>query len=57
LEKEVKAAGGAMKISPKKKFALPRRTWQINPVTRVKESSKQYTRPRAKNDWRMQNEQ
>jgi hypothetical protein len=34
--------------SKKKKVALPRRTWQINPVTRVKESSKKYSRPRVK---------
>jgi hypothetical protein len=32
----------------KKKVALPRRKWQINPATRVKESAKQYSRPRAK---------
>jgi len=31
---------------PKKKIALPRRQWQINPVTRVKDSG--YSRPRAK---------
>jgi hypothetical protein len=37
-----------MKPLPKKKVALPRRTWQINPVTRVKESSKKYSRPRVK---------
>ena len=32
----------------KKKLALPRRPWKINPVTRVKESAKTYSRPRAK---------
>jgi hypothetical protein len=32
----------------KKKLALPRRQWKINPVTRVKESGKRYCRPRAK---------
>jgi hypothetical protein len=32
----------------KKKVALPRRKWQINPATRVKESAKKYSRPRAK---------
>jgi hypothetical protein len=32
----------------KKKVALPRRTWQINPVTRVKDSKKKYSRPRVK---------
>jgi hypothetical protein len=34
----------------KKKLSLPRRTWQINPVTRVKESSKKYSRPRVKRE-------
>jgi hypothetical protein len=34
----------------KKKVALPRRTWQINPVTRVKDSKKKYLRPRVKTD-------
>jgi hypothetical protein len=34
----------------KKKVALPRRTWQINPVTRVKDSKKKYSRPRVKTD-------
>jgi hypothetical protein len=37
-----------MKKPPKKKVALPRRTWQINPVTRVKESPKKYSRPHVK---------
>jgi len=32
----------------KKKLALPRRQWKIIPVTRVKESAKTYSRPRAK---------
>lgn len=32
----------------KKKLALPRRQWKINPVTRVKASGKKYIRPRAK---------
>jgi hypothetical protein len=36
-----------MKVK-KKKVALPRRTWQINPVTRVKDSKKKYSRPRVK---------
>jgi hypothetical protein len=31
----------------KKKIALPRRQWQINPVTRVKASAKTYSRARA----------
>jgi hypothetical protein len=38
----------------KKKMAFPRRTWQINPATRVKESPKKYSRPRAKQDLREQ---
>lgn len=33
---------------PKKELALPRRTWRINPTTRVKESVKVYSRPRLK---------
>jgi hypothetical protein len=57
LEEAVNTVGGAMKTSRKKKFALPRRTWQMNPVTRVKESSKPHSRPRAKNDWRKLDEQ
>ena len=36
--------------SKKKKVAFPRRTWQINPVTRVKDSAKKYSRPRVKQD-------
>ena len=32
----------------KKKLALPRRQWKINPVTRVKQSGKSYPRPRVK---------
>jgi hypothetical protein len=37
-----------MKKPQKKKVAFPRRSWQINPVTRVKESAKKYSRLRAK---------
>ena len=37
-----------MKKPAKKKVALPRRKWQINPATRVKESDKKYSRQRAK---------
>jgi hypothetical protein len=33
---------------PKKKIALPRRQWQINPSTRVKGSAKIYTRAKSK---------
>ncbi|MDR3458159.1 MAG: hypothetical protein P4N60_11975 [Verrucomicrobiae bacterium] len=32
----------------KKQLALPRRNWTINPVTRVKDSSKKYSRPQVK---------
>jgi hypothetical protein len=39
-----------MKKPSKKKVALPRRTWHINPVTRVKDSRKKYSRPRIKSD-------
>jgi hypothetical protein len=37
---------------PRRKIALPRRTWQINPVTRVKESARRYSRARAKRELR-----
>lgn len=36
----------------KKKLAFPRRQWQINPVTRVKESRKKYSRQRTKDEQR-----
>jgi hypothetical protein len=36
--------------SKKKKVAFPRRTWQIDPVTRVKSSAKKYSRPCVKQD-------
>ena len=40
---------GRVSMKPKKKnIALPRRTWQINPVTRVKDSAKKYSRPRTR---------
>jgi hypothetical protein len=39
-----------MKKPAKKKVAFPRRTWQINPVTRVKNSAKKYSRPGIKQD-------
>jgi hypothetical protein len=32
----------------KKKLALPRRNWTINPVTRVKDSAKKYSRQQVK---------
>ena len=34
--------------SKKKKIALPRRRWQMNPVERVKESAKVYDRRAVK---------
>lgn len=34
----------------KKKIALPRRQWQINPFTRVKGSAKTYSRAKSKQD-------
>jgi len=37
-----------MKKPQKKKVAFSRRTWQINPVTRVKSSAKKYSHPRVK---------
>jgi len=40
--------------SKKKKVALSRRSWQINPVTRVKASAKKYSRPRVKHDLQKQ---
>jgi hypothetical protein len=46
-----------MKRTQKKKVAFPRRTWQINPVTRVKSSAKKYSRPRVKQDLQKQKEQ
>jgi hypothetical protein len=45
-----------MKKPQKKKVAFPRRSWQINPVTRVKASAKKYSRPSAKNDLQQQDE-
>jgi hypothetical protein len=41
-----------MPRKPKKKLAFPRRQWQINPVTRVKDSKKKYSRPHAKDEQR-----
>jgi hypothetical protein len=43
----VSRCGFAMKPK-KKKLALPRRKWTINPATRVKESDTKYSRPRVK---------
>lgn len=36
----------------KKKLAFPRRQWQINPATRVKDSGKKYSRPKTKDEQR-----
>jgi len=42
----------------KKKIAIPRRRWQINPSERVEESAKRYSRPKAKSqDRQSQDEQ
>jgi len=42
----------------KKKIALPRRRWQINPSTRVKTSAKAYSRENSKQNLRKsQNEE
>jgi hypothetical protein len=38
----------------KKKVALPRRSWTINPVTRVKDSVKKYSRKRLKSPVRQE---
>ena len=50
-----------MKMEPKKakkKIAFPRRRWQINSSTRMEESSKRYSRPKAKSqDRQSQDEQ
>ncbi len=43
-----------MKPKKKKKLALPRQPWIINPATRVKESSKKYSRPRIKRGVRLE---
>jgi hypothetical protein len=43
--------------SKKKKVAFPRRTWQINPVTRVKDSAKKYSRRRIKQNLQKQKEE
>ena len=36
------------KKAAKKKIKLPRRQWKINPLTRVKESARKYSRPAEK---------
>ena len=36
----------------KKKRPLPRKNWVINPVTRVKESEKKYSRDKAKENFK-----
>jgi hypothetical protein len=45
-----------MKKPQKKKVVFPRRTWQINPATRVKDSKKKYSRSRVKQDLQKSNE-
>ena len=39
-------------MKKKKKLPLPRRTWVINPVTRVKDSEKKYARDKVKKNFR-----
>jgi hypothetical protein len=39
-------------VKRKKKLPLPRKTWVINPMTRVKESEKKYARGKAKKNFR-----
>jgi hypothetical protein len=36
----------------RKKLPLPRKAWVINPVTRVKESDKKYSRGKVKQNFR-----
>jgi hypothetical protein len=38
------------------KTALPRRAWKINPVTRVKDSAKKFSRARSKQQLRRNRE-
>lgn len=40
----------------KKKFKLPRATWHIRPVTKVKESGKKYKRTKEKSKLRKEGE-
>lgn len=42
----------AVKRKAKRKLPLPRKTWVINPVTRVKESGKKYARDAVKKNFR-----
>jgi hypothetical protein len=46
------SAGESTGRQAKKKIALPRRQWQINPSTRVKASAKVYSRAKTKQDLR-----
>jgi hypothetical protein len=41
-----------VKKKAKKKLSPPRRSWAINPLTRVKESDKKYSRDTAKKNFR-----
>ena len=36
----------------KKKVPLPRKTWTVNPMTRVKDSDKKYSRDSAKTNFK-----
>jgi hypothetical protein len=41
-----------VKKKRKRKLPIPRKTWGINPVTRVKESEKKYARGKVKENFR-----
>jgi hypothetical protein len=41
-----------VKKKAKKRLPMPRKTWAINPVTRVKESEKKYSRGEVKKNFR-----
>jgi hypothetical protein len=48
---DTRRAGGVKKKA-KTKRPLPRKTWALNPVTRVKESEKKYSRGKAKQSFK-----
>jgi hypothetical protein len=50
--KPVPSGSAGLTQKPKKKIALPRRQWQINPSTRVKASTKACSRAMTKQNWR-----
>jgi hypothetical protein len=49
--------GKGTMTSRKKKVARPRRSWQINPVTRVKASARNYQRAKVKQRFRTQKDE